>query len=240
MSMAIVNAEKSVLRVAINCSLQIFESLGAEEHKSPNLRRAMGSIMRMQLSAAMFAIERSNACCAEIVMDGIVRAFKQHTDIARQEFDEVFSISGAPGTVEARQNADEVMKEAVVWQLGTGENPKLDLDREDLLVNADTIDSCALTVLDLVEAYGILTGRLETERLVSERVRIAVEAERGRLRPVYSAWLHRVCGLESPLVVKAGRMLLMRVTPSEEKVEALDVTLREFLRILADRLQGTG
>ena len=130
--------------------------------------------------------------------------------------------------------------EIIASQLATRENPKLDLDHEDLLVNRDTMDSCALTVLDLIAGYDGITPRGAPDEkivLTSAPVNLVLERHRERLQEIRIAWLERVCRLdESPLLVKAARRLLVKIIPEEERIEALDSTIRNFLKTLQDRL----
>lgn len=205
-SMAIISDEASLLRVTTNTSLSIFRILVAEEH--PNVGRARGSIVRMLVSACMFALERSRGACGEIVLDGLVRMALVDQASFCGELEEIFGTHWRSNGV-----TDDVSIETIVRsQLADPGNPKLDLDREDLLVNLDSLCSCALAVLDLTYAYSQTTDR---ERAIPEKFGKKLPGILSKQAEGYASprrkWLSRAKSGGAVLMVDAADAALERL-----------------------------
>ncbi len=232
-SMAIIQREHSVLRVAVNDSVQMLGLLSAEHDALPSVQRAAGSLVRMMLSGAMFALERSRGTCTEIMLDGLSRSLNGHQVLVREELAEVFSkYVRSPGETRDRDS----LKEIVRSQLSNLHHDKLDLDKEDLLVNSDTMATCALAVIDLAQAYGQLTGRLSDEELRSPGLSDAVRSESERFRQAHLAWLDRASQLDSPLIAKAAHVVVtyrIFLDICAQNRAASRTTMHEYLEIIS-------
>lgn len=234
-SMAVINQELSVLRAAVGYALQLLSQLNQSGH--PNATRAVGSITRMLMSGAMFALERSSGGSTEVLLDALVRAGRSGTTHVGQELEDVFcaycvSPNGDLGKVQTYPP-----RAIIESQLTRPYNPKLDLDREDLLVNRDSLASCAVAVASLVVTYASVTGREDRER--AEALRKVLEATLRRdstLVGEVRAWARRAAALGTPLLGETAVRVQEwieaefggRVDPRTEQPERL---AREAVRV---------
>ncbi len=233
-SMAIVEGETSVLRVAAGHCCEILDILSTYDDGYQTVNRPIGSVVRMLLSGAMFALERSKGECTEIMLDAIIRALNEDKTIVRRELDEILSeYWPAEGESDTRVKSKSSLEDIVRSQLALKKNPKLDLDKEDLLVNNDSMATCAVAILDLVKAYGKLTGRPVGKALHHSKAVKVVKTLRGESKAQYLAWLKRASRLKAVLVAEAaGGIVRERATTDEVGLAAKSagaVSLAEHL-----------